>query len=66
MNISERTSIVTCRVNGFDPVEIVQNLKERNIVVHKRQEFIRFSPHLYNCETDVDRAITELRSLLKR
>jgi len=66
VNISERTSIVTCRVKGFDPVEIVQNLKERNIVVHNRQEFIRFSPHLYNCETDVDRAITELRSLLKR
>lgn len=66
MNISERTSIVTCRVNGFDPVDIVQNLKERNIVVHKRQEFVRFSPHLYNCEADIDRAITELRSLLKR
>jgi len=66
MNISERTSIVTCRVNGFDPVEIVQNLKERNIAVHNRQEFIRISAHLYNCETDVDRLITELRSLLKR
>lgn len=65
INLSERTSIVTCRVNGFDPVKIVQNLKERNIVVHKRQDFVRFSPHLYNSETDVDRALTELRSLLK-
>ena len=66
VNSSERTSIVTCRVTGFDPVEIVKNLQERNIVVHKRQEFIRFSPHLYNDKTDVDRAITELRSLLRR
>lgn len=66
VNISERTSIVTCRVTDFDPVEIVKNLQERNIVVHKRQEFIRFSPHLYNDETDVDRAITELCSILRR
>ncbi len=63
---SERTSIVTCRVTGFNPIEIVKNLQERKIIVHKRQEFIRFSPHLYNDETDVDRAITELRSLLRR
>jgi len=54
MSISERTSIVTCRINGFDPVEIVQLLKQRNIVVHRRQEFVRFSPHLYNRESDID------------
>jgi len=66
MSISERTSIVTCRINGFDPVEIVQLLKQRNIVVHRRQEFVRFSPHLYNRESDIDRAITELRSLTQR
>ena len=66
MNLRERTSIVTCRVNGLDPSKIVQKLKERNIIVHKRQEFVRFSPHLYNSENDVDKAITTLGSLLKR
>ena len=66
MNLMERTSIVTCRVNGLDPLEIVKKLKERNIIVHNRQEFIRFSPHLYNSETDIDQAVTALRSLLKR
>lgn len=65
MNLSERTSIVICRLDGFDPVEIVQNLKERSIMVHKRQDFVRFYPHLYNSKNDVDRAITELGSLLK-
>jgi selenocysteine lyase/cysteine desulfurase len=65
IKLSERTSIVTCRVNGFDPVKIVQHLKARNIVAHKRQDFVRFSPHLYNSHTDVDRAIAALRSLLK-
>jgi selenocysteine lyase/cysteine desulfurase len=65
MTPSERTSIVTCRVRGFDPWEIVQSLKERNIVAHKRQDFLRFSPHVYNTDRDVDRALMELRSLLK-
>ena len=65
VNISERTSIVTCRIKGFDPVEIVRYLKQRNIVVHKRQQFIRFSPHLYNSEADVDRAIAGIHSFLK-
>ena len=64
IKISERTSIVTCRINGFDSGGIVQNLKERNIIVHERQEFVRISPHLYNTETDVDRVINELRSLI--
>jgi cysteine desulfurase/selenocysteine lyase len=64
MTLLERTSIVTCRVTGFDPREIVRGLKERNIVAHKRQDFLRFSPHLYNSENDVDRAIAELRALL--
>lgn len=66
LNMVERTSIVTCRVNGLDPVEIVQKLKERNIVVQNRQEFIRFSPHLYNSQADIDQAITRLRSILER
>ena len=65
MTPSERTSIVTCRIEGFNPREIVDSLKERNIVAHKRQDFLRFSPHVYNTDRDVDRAITELHSLLK-
>ena len=65
MTLSERTSIVTCRVGGFDPRTIVDGLKERHIVAHKRQDFLRFSPHVYNSEHDVDRALMELRSLLK-
>jgi len=65
LNRSERTSIVTCRVDGWDPIEVVQKLKARKIAVQKRQDFVRFSPHLYNCEADVERAISELKKLLK-
>lgn len=66
MNLPERTSIVTCRLDGFDPLKIVQNLKARNIVAQKRQEFVRFSPHCYNNAADIDRAIAGLCSILKR
>lgn len=65
VNIHERTSIVTCRVSGFDSANLVKNLKERKIIVHERQGFVRFSPHLYNSETDVDKALAELRGILK-
>lgn len=51
-------------MQGFDPAEIVNKLKERQIVVHKRQEFIRFSPHLYNCKNDIERVVKELGNLL--
>lgn len=63
LNIAEQTSIVTCRVNGLDPVEIVQNLRKRNIIVQKRQDFVRFSPHLYNNEADIDQAVNGLGEL---
>lgn len=64
LNLSERTSIVTCNVRGHDPLEVVRSLKERHVVAHKRQDFLRFSPHVYNNEADVDRAVSELRLLL--
>ena len=66
MNRAERTSIVTCQIDGFDPLELVQNLKQRNVIAHKRQNFVRFAPHLYNSEADVDLALTELSQVLKR
>ena len=64
LNLSERTSIVTCKVRGHDPLEVARSLKERHVVAHKRQDFLRFSPHVYNNEADVDRAVSELRLLL--
>ncbi len=63
---AERTSIVTCLIDGFDPQEIVKKLKERDVIVHKRSNFLRFSPHLYNSAADISRAIDELRSVLKK
>ncbi|MDG1708472.1 MAG: aminotransferase class V-fold PLP-dependent enzyme, partial [Emcibacteraceae bacterium] len=64
MKLSERSSIVTCSVQNKDVKEIVIELKKRNIIAHKRQEYLRFSPHLYNNSDDIERALNELRSIL--
>ncbi|MDA7848065.1 aminotransferase class V-fold PLP-dependent enzyme [Sulfurospirillum sp.] len=61
----ERSSIVTCTVKNRDSMEIVNALKQRGIIAHKRQDFIRFSPHLYNNIEDIDRTIYELKDILK-
>lgn len=66
MKIAERTSIVTCRIDGIDPVRIIKKLKDRGVIAHKRQDFIRFAPHLYNSESDIDRVIAELELLIKK
>lgn len=65
MERAQRSSIVTCSAKGRDIKEIVEKLKMRNIIVHKRQDYIRFAPHLYNNENDVERAINELSVILK-
>jgi len=65
LNQEERSSIVTCTIKNRDSMEIVNALKQRNIIAHKRQDFIRFSPHLYNSIEDIDRTIYELKDLLK-
>ena len=65
-NPLERTSIVTSRIPGIDPGAVVQQLKDRRITVHKRQEFVRFSPHLYNRVEDIDAALSALGEILGR
>lgn len=62
---NERTSIVTCSLDGFDTAEIVQGLKNKSVVAHKRQDFIRFAPHVYNNEDDIHLALEVLGKLIK-
>ena len=61
---SERTSIVTCHMGENDPVHILEHLKTRGVIAHKRQEYIRFAPHLYNRMNDMERAINALKDIL--
>jgi cysteine desulfurase/selenocysteine lyase len=48
INLLERTSIVTCKARRHDPLNVVRSLQERQVVAHERQDFLRFSPHVYN------------------
>tara|TARA_B110000908_G_scaffold30492_1_gene36096 strand:+ start:5644 stop:6786 length:1143 start_codon:yes stop_codon:yes gene_type:complete len=61
---SERTSIVTCHMGKHDAVYILDQLKVRGVIAHKRQDYVRFAPHLYNNIGDIERAIYELGDIL--
>ncbi len=65
LKLEERTSIITCTIKNKDSLEIVNALKQRDVVAHKRQEFIRFSPHLYNSIEDIEKTLFELKDILK-
>ena len=56
----ERTSIVAARFPDCDPAEMAQRLNAARVVVSARQSTVRFSPHLYNEPSDIERALEEI------
>ncbi len=56
----ERSSIVAARFSGQTATELAQRLSARRVVVSARQDVIRFSPHLYNEPSDIERALEEI------
>ncbi len=56
----ERSSIVSMRVPGIDAVKVATHFNENGVIVSGRNDFVRFSPHLYNTGEDIDRALDEL------
>ncbi len=61
----ERTSIVSMRIPGSDPEKIAATLNAGGVVVSGRNDFVRFSPHLYNTVDDIERALVELDRCLR-
>lgn len=59
-----RGSIVNARFEGRSSQRLVERLIEAGVVAGPRLGGVRFSPHLYNDESDVDRALEELRRIL--
>ncbi len=57
LNDAERTAIVTARLPVADPAEIAARLREARVVASARSDGIRFSPHLYTAEADIERAL---------
>ena len=57
---AERTSIVSMRLPEADPRMVAAQLNANGVVVSGRNDFVRFSPHLYNTAEDIQRALDEL------
>jgi selenocysteine lyase/cysteine desulfurase len=58
-----RSAIVSVRLPGRAPLDVVQHLGNAGVVVSARRDLVRFSPHLYNTHADIDRALEALREI---
>jgi cysteine desulfurase/selenocysteine lyase len=48
----------------YNPEDLVRKLREREVFVSVRNQYLRISPHFYNSEQDIDRFCEELRKLI--
>jgi selenocysteine lyase/cysteine desulfurase len=61
---AERSSIISVRFPGKQADEIARRLNAADVVVSHRVGAIRISPHLYNNESDVWKAVETLDAIL--
>jgi selenocysteine lyase/cysteine desulfurase len=63
---SRRGGLVRVHIPGGDErvAAVLQALVERDVVLDKRGEALRISPHFFNNDDDVDRCFEELRQLI--
>jgi selenocysteine lyase/cysteine desulfurase len=54
---TERSAIVTARMPGVDSAETADRLRAARVVASARGDSLRFSPHLYTVEEDVERTV---------
>lgn len=63
----KRTSIVAFSISGKSPQEMVENLEKQGVVLAVREisdtKIVRASPHFFNTESDVLRAIDAIKRL---
>ena len=55
-----RSSIVRAHFENIGSNKIIQSLKRAGVFVSRRGDSIRFSPHLYNSMSDIDKALAEI------
>jgi len=60
----ERTSIITARFPGHDQAEVARRLTEERVIISHRMGSVRFSPHLYNTEEEIERTLEVLERVL--
>jgi selenocysteine lyase/cysteine desulfurase len=56
-----RSAIVSARFPGHDPKSVIRSLGQAGVVASARRDLVRFSPHLYTTDADIDRALAALR-----
>jgi len=59
-----RSSIVRAHFENISSNKIIQSLKRAGVFVSQRGDSIRFSPHLYNSMSDIDKALAEIDNIL--
>ena len=59
-----RSSIVRAHFDNIGSNKIIQSLKRAGVFVSRRGDSIRFSPHLYNSISDIDKALAEIDNIL--
>ncbi len=56
----ERSGIVSFQHQQHDPAQLQKRLSHAKVVISRRGDFIRVSPHFYNNEDDIDRLLSAL------
>lgn len=61
----ERSGSV-CFAGDMDYRKLALFLREKNVIVSVRENFVRLSPHFYNTEEEIDRFFTHLEDFIKQ
>ena len=61
-----RSSIVRAHFENIGSNKIIQSLKQAGVFVSRRGDSIRFSPHLYNSMSDIDKALAEIDNFIAK
>lgn len=57
---AERSGIVSFRHPRMVPAELHTRLREAGVIISRRADFLRVSPHYYNSDADIDRLLEAL------
>lgn len=61
-----RAGVLSARFPGFSAADLVAGLRAADIVCAPRLGAVRFSPHIYNDDKDIERCLTEVERIVKR
>ncbi|MBC7091377.1 MAG: aminotransferase class V-fold PLP-dependent enzyme [Nitrososphaeria archaeon] len=64
-NREQRAGIVSARFDKMDYDKIVEELAKNKIIVSKRMNALRISPHIYNVEEDVMKFVEAIKKVRK-